>query len=74
MIFNLQKHKQKIALITRQGEPISYEELVSRIEVFSSNLDREKSIVLCIVDNSPRLRCCIFIFLKFWCCSNFAKP
>lgn len=52
MIFNLQKHKQKIALITRQGEPISYEELVFRIEVFSSNLDREKSIVLCIVDNS----------------------
>jgi acyl-CoA synthetase (AMP-forming)/AMP-acid ligase II len=53
MIFNLEKHGESTALVTPEMDEISYQDLVSKINKFSSNLEPEKHIALCIATSCP---------------------
>ena len=50
-MFNLDKYKQNIAVITDKGERLSYEELIAVTDSFANAVPQKKGLLFCLCEN-----------------------
>lgn len=50
-MFNLDKNKQNIAVITDKGERLSYEELIAVTDSFANAVPQKKGLLFCLCEN-----------------------
>jgi len=50
-MFNLDKYKQNIAVITDKGERLSYEELIAVTDSFANAVPQKKALLFCLCEN-----------------------